>query len=59
MVKAGLDALKNNAANPAQAMATLIQKALDRSVLLYFHCIVAQNDLSIVSDEHVCNILHS
>ena len=56
---AGLDALKNNAANPAQAMAALVQEALDRSVLLSFHCIAAQNDLPLLSNEHVCNALHS
>ena len=59
VVKAGLDALKNNAANLAQATNALVQEALDRSVLLSFHCIVAQNDLATVSDEHVCNVLHS
>ena len=56
VVKAGLDALKNNAANPTQATAALVQEALDRSVLLSFHCIAAQGELSI---EHVCNVLHS
>ena len=59
VVKAGLDCLKNNAANPTQAIATLVQEALDRSVLLSFHCIAAKNDLSIVLDEHVCHVLHS
>ena len=42
VVKAGLDALKKNAANPAQATAAMVQEALDRSVLLSYHCIVAQ-----------------
>ena len=56
MVKAGLDSLKNNAANPAQVTATLLQEALDRSVSLSIHCIAAQNDLPIVLDEHVCNV---
>ena len=59
MVKAVLDALKNNTANPTQVMAALVQEALGRSVLLSFHCIAAQNDLPIVSDEHVCIVLHS
>ena len=59
MVKAGLDTLKNNAVNPTQAMAMLLQEALDRSVLLSFQCIVAQNHLAIASYEHVCNVLHS
>ena len=59
MVKAGLDGLKNNATNPAQGMAALVQDALDRSALLSFHSIGPQNDLPIVSDEHVCNVLHS
>ena len=59
VAKAGLDALKNNTTIPAQATAALVQEALDRSMSLSFHCIVAQNDLPIVSDEHVCNVLHS
>ena len=59
VVKAGWDNLKNNAANPAQTTAALEQETLDRSVLLSFHCIAAQNDVPIVSDEHVCNVLHS
>ena len=32
----------NHAANAAQAIAVMVQEALDRSVLLSFHCIVAQ-----------------
>ena len=59
VVKLGLDALKNNVANPTQVMGALVQEGLDRSVLLSFHCIFAQNDLPIVSDENVCNVLHS
>ena len=59
VVKAGLDALKKIVANPAQTTATLVQEALDRLVLLSFHCIAAQNNLPIVSDEHVCNVLYS
>ena len=59
VVKAALDALKNNPADPTQAMAALLQEALDRSVSLSFHCIAAQNELPIVLDEHVCNVLHS
>ena len=42
VVKAGLDSLKNHALNPAQTMAATLQEALDRSVVLSFHCIVAQ-----------------
>ena len=42
VVNAGLESLKNHAANPAQATVAMVQKALDRSVLLSFHCIVAQ-----------------
>ena len=42
VVKAGLDSLKNHALNPAQTMAATLQEALDGSVVLYFHCIVAQ-----------------
>ena len=59
MVKAVLDSLKNNAANPAQTTASLVQKALDRSMLLSFHSIAAQNDSTIMLNEHVCNVLHS
>ena len=59
VVTARLDALKNNASNPAQATTALVQEALDRSALLSFQYIVAQNDLPFVSDEHVCNVLHS
>ena len=40
--KAGLDSLKNHALNPAQIMAATLQEALDRSVVLSFHCIFAQ-----------------
>ena len=58
-MKAGLDALKNNAANPAQVMAVVLGEALDILVLLSFHCIVAQNDLPIVSDEHGLLLLKS
>ena len=42
VVNAGLESLKNHAANPAQPTAVRVQKALDKSVLLSFHCIVAQ-----------------
>ena len=42
VVKAGLETLKNHAANPAQATVAMIQEALDRSVLLSCHCIVAK-----------------
>ena len=59
VVKARLDSLKKNATNPTQAIAALVQEALDRSVLLSFHCIAIQNDFPIVSFEHVCNVLHS
>ena len=59
MVKAGLDAFKNNAANPTQTTVALVQEALDRSVLLSFHCIATQNDFPLVPDEHVYNVLHS
>ena len=59
VVKARLGALKNNAANPTQTTAALVQEALDRSVLLSFHCIATQNGLAVVSNEHVCNVLHS
>ena len=41
VVKAGLDSLKHHAANPAQTMVALLQ-ALDRLVVLSFHCIVTQ-----------------
>ena len=41
-VKAGLDSLKNHELNPAQTMAATLQEALDRSLVLSFHCIVAQ-----------------
>ena len=42
VVKAGLDSLKNHATNLAQTIATLLQEALNRLVVLPFHCIVAQ-----------------
>ena len=42
VVNAGLGSLKNHVADPAQATAAMIQEALDKSVLLSFHCIVAQ-----------------
>ena len=42
VVKAGLDSLKNHAANPTQGMATLSQEELDRSMVMPFHCITAQ-----------------
>ena len=42
VVKAGLEMLKNHALNPAQTMAATLLEALDRSVVLSFHCIVAQ-----------------
>ena len=42
VVNAGLETLKNHAANPAQATAAMVQEALDRSVLLSYHCIVAE-----------------
>ena len=42
VVNAGLESLKNHAANPAQATAARVQEALDKSVLLSYHCIVAQ-----------------
>ena len=58
-MKAGLGSLKNNPTNPVHATAALVQEALDKSVLLSFHCIVVQNNLPIVLDEHVCNVLHS
>ena len=41
VVKAGLDYLKNNAANPAQHSAVTLQEALDRLVVLYVHSMVA------------------
>ena len=41
VVKAGLDCLKNNAANPAQQSAVTLQEALDRLVVLYVHSMVA------------------
>ena len=58
VVKAGLDSLKNHALNPAQTMAATLQEALDRSVVLSFHCIVAQMIWHVVSEEHVCNVVH-
>ena len=42
IVEAGMDSLKNHATNLAKGMATLLQEGLDRSMLLSFHCIVAQ-----------------
>ena len=39
---AGLDSLKSHAPNPTQTMVALLQEALDRSMVLSFHCIVAQ-----------------
>ena len=42
VVKARLDSLKNHALNPAQTMVATLQEALDRSVVLSFHCIFAQ-----------------
>ena len=42
VVKAGLDSLKNHALNLAQTMVATLQEALDKSVALSFHCIVAQ-----------------
>ena len=42
VVKAGLDSLKNHALNRAQTMAATLQEALDRSVVLSFHCIFEQ-----------------
>ena len=41
-MKVGLDSLKNHALNPTQTMAATLQEALQRSVVLSFHCIVAQ-----------------
>ena len=60
MVNAGLETLKNHAANPAQATAAMVQEALDRSVLLSYHSLhCCRNDLLIVPNEHVRNVLHS
>ena len=42
VVKARLDSLKNHALNPAQTMAATLQEAIDKSMVLSFHCIVAQ-----------------
>ena len=42
VVNAGLESLKNHAANSAQPTAARVQEALDRSVLVSFHCFVAQ-----------------
>ena len=42
VVNAGLENLKNHATNLAQATAAMVQEVLDRSVLLSYHCIVAQ-----------------
>ena len=42
VVNAGLESLKNHATNLAQATTAMVQEALDRSVLLSYHCIVAQ-----------------
>ena len=42
VVKAVLDSLKNHTLNPAQTMVATLQEALDRSVVLSFHCTVAQ-----------------
>ena len=42
VIKAGLDSLNNHATNPAQTTVALLQEALDRSVVLSFHCILAQ-----------------
>ena len=41
-MKAGIDILKNHAANAVQTTTALLQEALDKSVLLSFHYIVAQ-----------------
>ena len=53
VVKAGLDSLKNHALNPAQTMAATLQEALDRSVVLSFHCIVAQM-IYILCQKNMC-----
>ena len=57
MVKAGLDSLKNHATNPAQTIVALLEGALDKPVVLSFHCIVAQM-ICVASKEHVCNVFH-
>ena len=41
VVKAGLDNLKNHAANPGQHAAVALQEAIDRSVVWCFHCVAA------------------
>ena len=42
VAKARLDSLKNHALNPTQTIAATLQEALDKSMVLSFHCIVAQ-----------------
>ena len=42
VVNAGLESLKNHAVNPTQAIAAMVQEALDRLALLFFHCTIAQ-----------------
>ena len=42
VVNTGLESLKNHATNPAQPTVARVQEALDKLVLLSFHCIVAQ-----------------
>ena len=55
VMKAGLESLKNHAANPTQAKAVLLQEALDRSVVLSFHCIVAQM-ICILCHKNICTM---
>ena len=41
-MKVGLDSLKHHALNLAQTVEATLQEALDRLVVLSFHCIIAQ-----------------
>ena len=42
VVNAGPESLKNHATNPAQCTTAMVQEALDKSMLLSYHCIIAQ-----------------
>ena len=53
VVKAELDSLKNHALNPTQTMVATLQEAFDRSVVLSFHCIVAQM-IYILCQKNMC-----
>ena len=63
VVKAALDTLKNNTANPTQATAALLQEALYKSMLLFFiallHkiiCLLCHMNLCVMSCIPKCNL---